>query len=191
MDLEHLKKFMIIEEPKLNKVQLFKLTHRLNLNADAVIGVLNNSGYSLLKNKYNFVLDENQLEIISNAYSNSVKDLFRKTKKTVSTLRKRQKINLYNFFRLFISNSEKYNPDSIYSGELETNLIKKYFFSTAASVNYIFQNESTQNYIPINIKIIKNYIEIHIKIISTFIRYHCKKLCIDEDSIRGKSICFS
>jgi len=189
MDIE---KHNIIEiRPAYKKVRLHKLAKRLNVNSEALLALLKQAGYVVSGDKSNFFLDDNHLDIISKAYSNSVKDLFSKTGKVINTISQSKKSSLFNFFKIFISDSAKYNEDNIYSGELDIDLIDKFFFSIVATVNYFTRGNITRSYIHVKIKIIKSFIEIHKKTISTFIRYHYYNFSIDEDSERSKKICFS
>lgn len=189
MDLE---KYYISEiDPAFKKVRLFKLAKGLNVSSDALFSILKQAGFVVPGNKFNFLLDENHLKIISNAYTNSVKDLFNRYRKIINTVSPRKKSGLFNFFKLFISDSEAYNEDDIYSVELEINLIEKFFFSIVATANYEVRKNITRSYIHVKIRTFKSFNEIQKKIISTFIKYHYYNFSTDEDSARSKSICFS
>jgi len=173
-------------------VTVFKLAERLKVNTKILSNILERAGYVLPGTKSNFKLNEKHLKIIATSYSNSVKTLFEKTRKNSHTTSSRKKNALFNFFKLFITDSIAYDEDTIYSGKLDFKLIEDFFFSIVASLNHVFLGNISKNWlVPLKFRIIKNFIGIHKKIISTFINYHYNNFSSDEDPKSSKIICFS
>lgn len=182
----------IIEiKPVVHKVRLFTLARRFNVNAEVLVGILKQAGYNLIGNRSQIILDENQLKIISNAYSRSVKDLFKKSKRPDQIFSEEKKSALINFFGLFISGFDANIQDDIFCAELDNDLIEAHFYALVETANFVARNNFPRKYVRIRISIRKSFNAIHKKIIATFIRYCYYNFSIDEDSVGSKRICFS
>jgi hypothetical protein len=176
--------------PQTRRVRLGRLAKTMNVNAEVLITLLEQSGYKLLRNKSNIFLDEKHLEIIFRAYLKSVRSLFNNFRKT-PPLSRRKKSASYNFLSSFISNPENYTEESISSAELNESLIEEYFYKIVDIADCKFGSKFSRSYISIKIKVTKTFNELRKKTISTFIKYHYYSFSIDEDSERSKSLCFS
>ncbi|MBS0645002.1 MAG: hypothetical protein JSR97_00220 [Verrucomicrobia bacterium] len=182
----------IIEiSPIIHRIRLFKLARRLNVNAEVLVGILKEAGYNLVGNRSQIILDENQLKIISNAYSRSVRDLFKKCKRPDQIFSQEKKSALTNFFGLFVSGFDANIQDDIFCTELDNDLIEAHFYALVETANFVARNNFHWKYVRIRISIVKSFNAIHKKIIATFIRYCYYNFSIDEDSLGSKRICFS
>jgi hypothetical protein len=184
--------YQILEiSPKKQKVRLSQLAERLNVKPIVLSSILREAGFAVYGSPTNFLLNENHLKVISKVYSKSVKAFFNRTKKSIDKVSEREKLKLFNSFKLFVLKPESFDENSIYSGDLEVGLIEKYFFSIVSSINYGLWGEVVKNYLQVKIRLLKTFIEQKRKTISTFINYCYYNFSIDEDSERSTLICFS
>lgn len=187
-----LDKYEIIEiKPIVHKVRLYKLARRLNINAEVLVSILKHAGYNLCGSRTQIILDENHLKIISSTYTRSVKELFKRSKKTDQIFSEEKKSALTDFFGMFVSNFDASIQDNIFCAELDNDLIEAHFYSLVQTANFVIRSNFSREYVRIKISIAKSCNTIHKKIIATFIRYYYYSFSVDEDSVRSKRICFS
>jgi hypothetical protein len=172
-------------------IRLVILAKRLNLPAEYLISILKEAGYTLARHKSQILVTSRQLEIISQAYSKSLKQYFNDTKKSNQLLPQRKKTILLTLFRLFVPKADNYNEETIDSFELDDSLLESFFYGLVETIHHPIPKNFSKHYLRLKIPILKSYRELHKKTISIFIKYFFGSFSIDEDSMRSKSICFS
>lgn len=184
MELSSYQKIIIKPIP----VKLTRLADRLGVAPEAIAASLRSAGYQISSKLYRVTLNDDQIEIIAQAYTHSIKGLFTKLKKVRT---KKKADNWKNFFSRFITKRE--SAEDIYDAELDLVKVRELFFTIVEAAHTpLFRKDRGLSSCIIELKIVKTFNEIRRKIIATFIRNQFYIFSIDEEPARGKHlVCFS
>lgn len=125
-------------------IKLLELSKKIGIPKQAIIQILEATGFVVPNNKMDFMLTSSQIDVIASAYINSVKRFHKKSASSFKGLSLRRVFHLKRYFSNFISSTQYLSTEEVFKTKLDDNLIRSFFMQI---IYYNSNNRVVNNYI--------------------------------------------